>query len=346
MKKILVIDDNEGVRENLCEILELAGYAAIPAADGKTGVEKALSMSPDMILCDIMMPGLDGYGVLHILSSRPETAAIPFIFLTAKTEKSDIRYGMGMGADDYITKPFEETDLLKTIDSRLKRAEMRRETARAAGENLGGSSSATQSGEVPAFHTRHYGKKDLIYHEGDKPSYVYRLDKGSVRLYCFNAEGKEYTTEIISPGSYFGYVSAINGKPREESAEALDECDVSLADGDQFVKYLMSDHELMMTFIKMLSNNVADKEKELLHLAYDTVRRRVAQALLKLQERAGSLETRYGIPVSRELLSSMAGTSTESAIRVLSGLKNEGLIEISGSNIKLVDTEGLRMLKF
>jgi CheY-like chemotaxis protein len=114
-KRVLIIEDNPGVRENTAEILELAGYEAVLAEDGKQGVDLAVKENPDLILCDIMMPGLDGYGVLHILSQRVETAGIPFIFLTAKTEKNDVRYGMSLGADDYITKPFEETDLLRTI---------------------------------------------------------------------------------------------------------------------------------------------------------------------------------------------------------------------------------------
>jgi DNA-binding response OmpR family regulator len=105
-KKILVIEDNSEVRENLEEILELSGYEVVVAEDGKVGVDKAISEKPDLILCDVMMPRLDGFGVLNILSKRSQTADIPFIFLTAKTEKSDFRRGMNLGADDYITKPF------------------------------------------------------------------------------------------------------------------------------------------------------------------------------------------------------------------------------------------------
>lgn len=109
------------MRENTSEILSLANYKVITAENGKTGVELAQKEKPDLIICDIMMPELDGYGVLHILSKKPETASIPFIFLTAKTEKSDIRKGMTLGADDYLTKPFDDTDLLNAVESRLNR---------------------------------------------------------------------------------------------------------------------------------------------------------------------------------------------------------------------------------
>src|SRR6187200_3409183 len=124
MKKILLIEDNLEVRENTEEILILANYEVLTAANGKIGVELAQQENPDLIICDIMMPELDGYGVLHILSKKEETARIPFIFLTAKTEKTDIRKGMTMGADDYLTKPFDDTDLLNAIETRLRKSAM------------------------------------------------------------------------------------------------------------------------------------------------------------------------------------------------------------------------------
>ena len=123
MKKILVIEDNPDVRENLAEILELSGYKVSTAQDGKVGVSIANKEDLDLILCDVMMPELDGYGVLRILNRNPKTSGIPFIFLTAKSEKTDFRKGMGLGADDYITKPFDDVDLLDAIEMRLKKSD-------------------------------------------------------------------------------------------------------------------------------------------------------------------------------------------------------------------------------
>src|SRR3954452_8730148 len=123
-KSILVIDDNTALRENTAEILELAGYKTFVAENGKKGVDMALTEKPSLIVCDIMMPELDGYGVLHLLRKNPDTKNIPFIFLTAKTERSDFRKGMEMGADDYITKPFEDIELLNAVEIRLKKSEI------------------------------------------------------------------------------------------------------------------------------------------------------------------------------------------------------------------------------
>lgn len=107
--------------ENIASILELARYKVSYASNGKVGVDLAQRKHPDLILCDIMMPDLDGYGVIHILNNDPDTAGIPFIFLTAKADKSDFRTGMNFGADDYLTKPFDGIDLLKVVEMRLKK---------------------------------------------------------------------------------------------------------------------------------------------------------------------------------------------------------------------------------
>src|ERR671912_1560226 len=123
-KTILVIDDNNDLRENTAEILDLAGYKTFTAENGKRGVEVATKEKPDVIVCDIMMPELDGYGVLHLLRKNADTQNIPFIFLTAKTERSDFRKGMEMGADDYITKPFDDIELLNAIEVRLRKSEI------------------------------------------------------------------------------------------------------------------------------------------------------------------------------------------------------------------------------
>jgi DNA-binding NarL/FixJ family response regulator len=122
MKKILIIEDEPEMRRNLATILRLEHYTPLTAENGRAGVALARQEQPELILCDVMMPELDGYGVLKALRENPATEATPFIFLTAKGEKPDIRAGMNLGADDYLTKPVAKADLLNAIASRLKRA--------------------------------------------------------------------------------------------------------------------------------------------------------------------------------------------------------------------------------
>jgi CheY-like chemotaxis protein len=122
MKKILVIEGGAEMRRNLTTILRLEKFHPLPAENGRVGVELAKTEKPDLILSDIVMPELDGYGVIAALRANRDTLSIPFIFVTAKAEKRDIRTAMKLGADDYLTKPVAKLDLLDAIRSRLERA--------------------------------------------------------------------------------------------------------------------------------------------------------------------------------------------------------------------------------
>jgi CheY-like chemotaxis protein len=184
MKRILVIEDNTQVRENICEILELSGYQAIGAENGKIGVESAKSDQPDLILCDVMMPELDGFGVLKILNRDQGTFDIPFIFLTAKAEKEDFRRGMGLGADDYITKPFDDVELLDAIDIRLKKSERIEKSFERSPHGLTRfiSQAKAQKELIKLSEEREirsYQKNDNIYSEGGMPRWLYYIRQGT-----------------------------------------------------------------------------------------------------------------------------------------------------------------------
>jgi len=129
VSKILVIEDDDNIRGNVLDLLEAEGMVGLGAADGKTGIELAVQQLPALIVCDVTMPELDGYEVLETLSQRPETAVIPFIFLSARAERADVRKGMSLGADDYLTKPFTRLELLSAIRARLLRTQRRNEPA-------------------------------------------------------------------------------------------------------------------------------------------------------------------------------------------------------------------------
>ena len=121
MKRILVIEDEPQTRENLVTILEMEGYQPLTASDGRAGLEAAKRELPDLVLCDVMMPEMDGYAVLEALRAHPETISTPFIFLTAKGDRKDLRAGMTLGADDYLSKPVTTAELLDAIGTRLQR---------------------------------------------------------------------------------------------------------------------------------------------------------------------------------------------------------------------------------
>ncbi len=350
MRKILVIEDNHDVRENIAEILELSNYEVATAENGKVGVAKALETLPDLILCDVMMPELDGFGVLRILGRNPVTMDIPFIFLTAKTEQSDFRKGMGLGADDYITKPFDDVALIDAIEIRLKKS-----------DHLRASFSRTQDGLQHFFsearaqaelqklsedrEERDMPKKSIIFEEGKRPNWLYYISKGKVKCYKTNDFGKELITHIYSAGEFFGYLSLLREQPYEESAAALEDTTLQLIPKDDFNLLLYNNKDFSIQFIKMLANQVSEIEENLVNLAYDSVRQKVAKALTALHEKYQE-EGVAKFSILREDLASLAGTAKETVIRTLSDFKDENLITIEGNNIIISDVEPLVNLRY
>lgn len=350
MKTILLIEDDTDMRENTAEILELANYTVLRAENGKRGVELARRTPPDLVLCDIMMPELDGYGVLHLLGRDPATAEVPFIFLSAKAERSDVRKGMELGADDYLTKPFEESELLNAIEGRLKRSELFRKGFDHSAEGLDKFiESARGLGalqEIAAERkTRSVPRKEMIFHEGDELRSVFFLSKGKVRTFKMNNDGKEFVTGLHSQGAFLGYMSVLEGGRVTESAETLEDCELAIIPREELLSLLYKDRDVSMRFIKMLTREVKENEKHLLQLAYASVRQRVALALLRLRDTYGSKNDQgLGVRISREDLATIVGTATESLIRTLSDLKEDGVIEVQGREIRVVDAAGLEKL--
>jgi CheY-like chemotaxis protein len=350
-KKILLIEDNNEVRENTAEILNLANYQTIIAKNGKEGVELAQKEKPDLIICDIMMPILDGYGVLHLLSKNDETASIPFIFLTAKAERGDFRKGMEMGADDYITKPFDDVELLNAVDRRLKKSEFLKKDF---SKNMTGFNefvNSVKGGEElkklsENQHTRIYKKKDIIYSEGVYPKGIYFITKGKVKTFRCNADGKEFITGLYKEGDFFGYLALIEEVVYADSAMPLDESEICLIPKEDFFSLIYKNAEVSRKFIKMLSNDLQEKEEQLIKLAYNSVRKRVAEALATLYTRYKKEgETQFDMNISREDLANIAATAQETAIRTLSDFKEEGLIDIKGGNIAVLNFEKLSKMK-
>lgn len=344
MSKILLIEDNVEVRENTAEILELSGYEVVTANDGKDGLNMLKEITPDLIICDIMMPVLDGYGVLHIVSKNPSTAHIPFIFLTAKVEKSDIRKGMNLGADDYLTKPFDDIELLGAVEARLKRSKQIQNEYDA---NISGLDSFfNDAKEIESLkqlskekRIRHHKKKTNLYYEGDYPNYLIFINKGKVKTYKTNKDGKELITGLYGPGDFIGFNDLITQSDHTDSAMAMEDSDSYYIPKDDFLQLIYKDRSVASRFIKILSGNLKDQEEKMLHIAYNSVRQRVAEALLTVQKNYGSENKKFQF--SREDLSNIVGTSPESVIRTLSDFKKEGLIEIKSNQITLMNVDEL-----
>jgi CheY-like chemotaxis protein/CRP-like cAMP-binding protein len=351
MKSVLVIDDNKDIRENTAEILEMAGYKTFTAENGKKGVETALQEKPNLIVCDIMMPELDGYGVLHLLRKSPATEHIPFIFLTAKTERSDFRKGMEMGADDYITKPFEDIELLNAIEMRLKKAAVLDTQYPVSGEGINQFfKDAKNSGLIgqleEQYSTENYGKKQVLYQEGKRPRYLFLLVKGKVKGIKTHEDGKEYITDLFSDGDFIGYPALLNDKNYDDSAVILEEAEIMQIPREDFMQMIYRNMDVAIKFIRIITQNVKEKEERLLNLAYSSLRKRVATALVDIQAKFNTEHPNKPLEISREDFARYVGTATESLIRTLSDFKSEKLIEIKEGKISITNTDKLRNLLY
>jgi len=351
MRSILVIDDNKDIRENTAEILELAGYKTFSSENGKKGVEIALKEKPDLIVCDIMMPELDGYGVLHLLRKNPETQNIPFIFLTAKTERSDFRKGMEMGADDYVTKPFEGIELLNAIEIRLKKADVLKQKYTLSEQGINQFlKDAKDAGMInqlsQQYNIERYFKKQTLYEEGKRPRFLYYLVKGKVKALKAHEEGKDYITDIFSDGDFMGYPALIEDKNYDDTAVILEDAEIMQIPKEDFLQMIYGDMSVAAKFIHIITQNVKEKEDRLLSLAYSSLRKRIAKALVELNRKYNEPGGNKPIEISREDIAHYVGTATESLIRTLSDFKAEKLIEITEGKIRVTDAEKLANLLY
>ncbi len=341
MKRILLIEDDMALRENTAELLGLSGYHVTTAPNGKEGVALAMTTTPDIVICDIMMPMMDGYGVLRTLSEHEKTKYIPFIFLTAKTEHRDIRKGMDMGADDYLTKPFEEEELVSAIESRLAKVAILRE------ERLGNTlpeSSLNGLEELRRFFKEQgdydeYQANSCIYQEGQHSNYIYLVAEGVVKNQRLDEHGKELITGLHKSSDFFGYASFSDASPYMESAYAIEDVKVYRVAKMALRRMLATHHHLTLELIAYLTENLTELKGQLVEMAYNSVKKKTANTILKFVDKLKSDEQK--IKISRSDLASVAGIATESLIRALSSLKKDGFIEIKGRSIEVLDEVAL-----
>ncbi|MEP6794133.1 MAG: response regulator [Saprospiraceae bacterium] len=350
MKRILLVEDNDDIRNNTAEILELANYEMILAENGKVGVEKAIQFCPDLIICDIMMPELDGYGVLHAVQKNDAIKNTPFIFLTAKSERDNFRKGMEAGADDYITKPFEVSELLNAVDRRLKKIDALKQQVKLGLDGLL-SLVKVASGKNPMQALTEnrridkYKKKYIIYSEGNHPNNLYYILKGKIKTYKKNQEGKELVMNLYSSGDFLGDVALLESTVYSDTAETLEDVELVLIPKDEFDLLINNNPEVAKKFIQLLARNVSGKETQLLSMAYNSLRKKVADALLLVQKKyQKNAKDRVIIDLTRENLAHIAGTATESLVRTLSDFRDEKLIDIHDGKIMIMDRIKLERL--
>ncbi|MBO6632498.1 MAG: response regulator [Psychroserpens sp.] len=349
MNKVLLIEDDQVLRENTAELLELSNFEVLTANNGLEGLKVANSESPDIIVCDIMMPRMDGYSVLEELTEKHSTKYIPFIFLSAKTERQDVRKGMNLGADDYITKPFTEDELISAIKSRLAKASILKDE-REEPENLDIQTDNNlktlndlknyfdDNGDLFSFN-----KNDVIYTEGQSSSYIYLILKGVVKCYIFDEKGKELTTALHKEDDLFGFTSFTQNIPYQETSTALKDTELVGITKTELGAVLAQNQKVTLELIQLLTDYLVGTKEQLLQMAYSSVQKKTAYTILKFAEKMNR-KPEDPIKISRSDLASVAGIATETLIRTMTDFKKKGLIEMEGRNIKIVDLEKLRQM--
>lgn len=347
MKKILLIEDDSVLRENTAELLELSGYEVVTAANGKIGVDLAITALPDLIVCDIMMPELDGYGVLEFLSKNKSSKHIPFIFLSAKTERQDVRKGMNMGADDYITKPFSENELISAIESRLAKVAILKDIGTSSDQmNLEHESDIRTLNDLKNFFDD-YGEPfrisegQYVYEEGQNSNTIYLINKGLIKCHKLDEQGKELTTALHKEDDLFGYTSFTENTPYQETATAIKDSELVGVTKHILKDVLNTNHQVTLELIQLLSEDLSGTKMQLLQMAYSSVNKKTATTILKFAEKLNR-DPKDSIKISRNDLASVAGIATETLIRTLSVFKKEGIIEIEGRNIRILDLDKLK----
>lgn len=344
MPKILVIEDNADVRDNVVEILTLAGYDATSAGDGKAGVACAVADPPDLIFCDIMMPNLDGFGVLKILAARVETSGVPFVFLTAKSEQEDLRRGMNLGADDYVTKPFYKDELLRVLEIRLRKNAQRAPVGTVLGEWPGFRSAVTlqyaMSELMAGSSSRSYRRGEAVYREGERVRDVFTLGSGFAKHQRSTDFGKTLIIYVFRAGDLFGYPEMIADSTYAHDTIALTDIEVDSVPAQLVKERLSEDARVADLFLGALSSGLLDADERMVNLAYLSVRKRSAITLLRAADVFGDAPW----PMSREELSQWAGTAKETFIRNLTDFRDSGYVRIDADRVTILDERQLRQV--
>ncbi len=349
MRKILLIEDDVVLRENTSELLELSNYQVVNAPNGKIGVELAKKVLPDIIVCDIMMPELDGYGVLEALTKNEDTHHIPFIFLSAKTERKDVRRGMDLGADDYITKPFNEDELISAIESRLAKASILKDIREKKEEKV---EEKEEKDDLRSLNdlknyfedngeSFHFSKDSILYEEGSNSNYIFLITSGLIKCHKLDEQGKQLTTALYKEDDLFGYTSFTQNLSYQESATAIKETELIGLSKQALTNVLNKNHKVTLELIELLTENLAVVKDQLLQMAYSSVGKKTANTILKFAEKLNR-KPHNQIKISRNDLASVAGIATETLIRTMSSFKKQGIIEIEGRTIRILDLEKLK----
>ncbi|MNK34252.1 Fumarate and nitrate reduction regulatory protein [compost metagenome] len=343
MKRILIIENNADLLSSYTEILTKTGFEVLIALYGDTGINEAITKVPDLILCNTLIPHIDGFGVLSVLSKNSATAHIPFIFVSHTAKSTNFRKGMDMGADDFITRPFRDNQLIKAVEARLIKSKSRVDASQSLPESSDNKFLIEKGIDhlqetILQSNFRRIKKKQVLYSEGDYNQGIYFLKEGCIKTFKVNSDGRQLITNIYNSNSLIGLGYLMIDGPLGESAEAVEYSSVYFIAKKTILDLLKADTNLNHYIIRMLSSDLAHKNDRLVELAYESVRKRLSKIIIQLNKNSFPINE---VEISRDELAGLAGTATETVSRILTDFKQLGLIKRNGNFINITNYEGL-----
>ncbi len=350
MEKILIIEDNFEIRENFAEILGLEGYEVITASNGKTGAEKAFAEKPDLIFCDIMMPELDGYGVLYLLAKNKETMNIPFIYLTSRSEKDDIQKGFGLGATGYIIKPFSGPEVLAAVQNALTKKSISAsfknniyerivELIEYVNSNFNASITLENIAEKKLL------KGEMLFSEKETPQAAYFITHGKMQSYLVNNSGNKFITNTHETDEFLGFNAILENTKHKDNAEAEEDTDLLVIPQETFLQLIHSVQDISIQFIKLLSGNNYNKEKKIISLVNFSLKKRLIESIIEDQiEMKDRDNENSGMNLTKKKEYHQLNYSSENVFSILNDLQKERMIEIKNGKIIILEERQLRRL--
>ncbi len=341
--KILLIEDNKEMRENIAEILEISDYIVFTAEDGLKGIQAARQHQPDLILSDIMMPNLDGLGMLKIINQDEHLKDIPLIFLTAKAEKDDFRKGMNLGAEDYLVKPFEAADLLAVIEKKIKKYKTISRVR--AAKSLPGMINLQTIQNLPQVkllldqtEVKVLGKKSKIWNPNENVNYIFYLVNGLAKEVVDSVSDKELILNFYLSDHFIG-LNRIFQSRYTSHTELIEESSLKFIPKKAIEEIIIKEN-LLYAYQGYCSSYSQEYIQRLSINSYGNVREKVAYHLVLLSD----VFKENAIELSRDDLASFCGMAKETLIRMLTELKEDKLIQLDSGGIKILQIQKLQAL--
>ena len=342
MTQLLLVEDNKSRRKNILTTLEMAQYKIDTATSIQGCIKKALTSKPQLIICNADLHNKNGHTIESFIDKYPLLRNTPLLFFSDGPGKRTESVRLNDAVIRFVDHPFTSTSLLKAVEEVL--------TARAV--NMPGKENIepiTAKMTLAEFannrEIQHVKKKHAIYMEGNHPLRLFYIQRGKVKTIKTNNEGKELTIGLYNEGEFLGYPALLEGTNYKDTAVAMEDCELSIIPKEEFGELMQTNRQAAGEFTRLLARDFSEKEEQLVGIAYNSLRKRVADALMTLQQKFfKASKTPFSMHISREDLANLAGTATESLIRTLSDFKNEKLIEIKKGNIIIRDAGRLQRL--